>query len=77
MRRARGRRRSRAPGLGIRRPFGGTGYGAIPLDAGVEIRGFSSPDHAALPVDFDLYRADNQVPGGSYYEPFDAWLVPR
>ncbi|WP_281328847.1 hypothetical protein [Polyangium sp. 6x1] len=43
----------------------------------MEIRGFSSPDHAALPVDFDLYRADNQVPGGSYYEPFDAWLVPR
>ncbi|MDC3958819.1 G8 domain-containing protein [Polyangium jinanense] len=42
-----------------------------------EIRGFSSPDHAMLPADFDLYRADNEVPGGSYYEPFDAWLVPR
>jgi hypothetical protein len=42
-----------------------------------EVRGFSSPDHPSLPADFDLHRADNHVAGGSYYEPFDAWLVPR
>jgi hypothetical protein len=44
-----------------------------------EIRGFDSADadYAALPADFDLHRADNRVAGGSYYAPFDAWLVPR
>ena len=42
-----------------------------------EIRGFSSPDFPALPQNFDLYRPDNTVAGGSYYAPFDAWLVPR
>ncbi|AUX30699.1 uncharacterized protein SOCE836_028100 [Sorangium cellulosum] len=30
-----------------------------------------------LPADFDLYRADNEVEGGAYFAPFDAWLVPR
>lgn len=42
-----------------------------------EVRGFNSPDYADLPADFDLYRRDNEVAGGAYYEPFDAWLVPR
>jgi hypothetical protein len=42
-----------------------------------EIRGFSHPDYSALPVNFDLYRKDNQVAGGSYNAAFDAWLVPR
>ncbi|NUP10954.1 MAG: hypothetical protein HOW73_33325 [Polyangiaceae bacterium] len=43
------------------------------------IRGYSSDDpaYSDLPADFDLYRADNEVDGGYYYEPFDAWLVPR
>jgi hypothetical protein len=42
-----------------------------------EIRGFSHPDYPALPANFDLYRRDNQVAGGSYHAAFDAWLVPR
>lgn len=42
-----------------------------------EVRGFSSPDYPDLPANFDLYRRDNQVAGGSYFESFDAWLVPR
>lgn len=44
-----------------------------------EVRGFQSADasYAALPKDFDLYRKDNQVAGGSYYAAFDAWLVPQ
>jgi hypothetical protein len=44
-----------------------------------DVRGFDSadPDYASLPDDFDLYRRDNMVAGGSYYAPFDAWLVPR
>jgi hypothetical protein len=42
------------------------------------VRGYSSDDpaYADLPESFDLYRADNEVAGGYYYEPFDAWLVP-
>jgi hypothetical protein len=58
--------------------------GVLPFDFGQtfnrysiwEIRGFSSPDYPDLPENFDLYRADNEVEGGSYYAPFDAWLVP-
>ncbi|NUP13187.1 MAG: hypothetical protein HOW73_44680, partial [Polyangiaceae bacterium] len=42
-----------------------------------EVRGFSSPDYPSLPANFDLFRPDNTVAGGSYYAPFDAWLVPR
>jgi hypothetical protein len=42
-----------------------------------EIRGFRHPDYPALPINFDLYRKDNQVAGGSYQAAFDAWLVPR
>lgn len=42
-----------------------------------EVRDFSSPDYPSLPADFDLYRADNRVAGGSYHAGFDAWLVPR
>ncbi len=42
-----------------------------------EVRGFSHPDYPTLPANFDLYRRDNQVAGGSYYAVFDAWLVPR
>jgi hypothetical protein len=59
--------------------------GTMPFDFGGqrnkfalwEIRGFSHPDYSALPVNFDLYRKDNQVAGGSYNAAFDAWLVPR
>ncbi|MCY1065140.1 hypothetical protein OV090_10230 [Nannocystis sp. RBIL2] len=59
--------------------------GVLPFDFGQtfnrhsiwEVRGFSSPDYPDLPPDFDLHRADNEVEGGSYYAPFDAWLVPR
>ncbi len=59
--------------------------GTVPFDFGDhvnkyslwEVRGFSHPDYPALPANFDLYRRDNQVPGGSYYPAFDAWLVPR
>jgi hypothetical protein len=42
-----------------------------------EIRGFHHTDYPTLPVDFDLYRKDNEVSGGSYNADFDAWLVPR
>jgi hypothetical protein len=42
-----------------------------------EIRGFQHSDYPNLPVNFDLYRKDNQVSGGSYNADFDAWLVPR
>lgn len=35
------------------------------------------PRLPTLPVNFDLYRKDNQVAGGSYQAAFDAWLVPR
>lgn len=42
-----------------------------------EIRGFHHPDYASLPVNFNLYRKDNQVAGGSYSAAFDAWLVPQ
>jgi hypothetical protein len=44
-----------------------------------EVRGFSHPDadYADLPADFDLYRRDNQVAGGTMHAGFDAWLVPR
>jgi hypothetical protein len=42
-----------------------------------EVRGFQSVDYPDLPADFDLYRADNEVPGGSYHADFDAWLVPK
>jgi hypothetical protein len=42
-----------------------------------EVRGFESADYPELPADFDLHRADNQVPGGSYHADFDAWLVPK
>lgn len=59
--------------------------GILPFDFGQtfnfhslwEIRGFSSPDYPDLPADFDLYRSDNEVEGGSCFAPFDAWLVPR
>ncbi|WP_437329818.1 G8 domain-containing protein [Sorangium sp. So ce381] len=59
--------------------------GVLPFDFGQtfnrystwEVRGFSSPDFPDLPADFDLYRADNEVEGGAYFAPFDAWLVPR
>ncbi|MFZ6180849.1 hypothetical protein [Nannocystis pusilla] len=59
--------------------------GVLPLDFGqtfnrrsiCEVRGFSSTDNLDLPPDFDLRRADNEVEGGSYDAPFDAWLVPR
>jgi hypothetical protein len=59
--------------------------GVLPFDFGWqankhsvwEVRGFFSPDHPDLPADFDLHRKDNQIAGGSYYAPFDAWLVPR
>lgn len=42
-----------------------------------EFRHFSHPDYPDLPENFDLYRRDNEVEGGKYYEEFDAWLVPR
>ena len=44
-----------------------------------EVRGFSHPDaeYADLPVNFDLYRRDNEVAGGNYDARFDAWVVPR
>jgi len=44
-----------------------------------EVRGFQHPDaeYQDLPADFDLYRRDNQVAGGSHHAGFDAWLVPR
>jgi len=42
-----------------------------------EIRGFSHPSYPTLPANFDLYRKDNRVTGGSYHAGFDAWLVPR
>ena len=42
-----------------------------------EVRGFQSVDYPDLPADFDLHRADNEVPGGSYHADFDAWLVPK
>ncbi len=42
-----------------------------------EVRGFTSADYPNLPKSFDLYRRDNTVAGGSYFAPFDAWLVPR
>jgi len=59
--------------------------GVVPFDFGNhvnkysvwEVRGFSHPDYPTLPANFDLYRRDNQVAGGSYYAVFDAWLVPR
>jgi hypothetical protein len=61
--------------------------GVLPFDFGWhenrytkwEVRGFQSadPSYAALPADFDLYREDNQVAGGSYFAAFDAWLVPQ
>ena len=59
--------------------------GTVPFDFGNhvnkyslwEVRGFSHPDYPTLPANFDLYRRDNQVSGGSYYPAFDAWLVPR
>ena len=49
------------------------------LHAVWEVRGFSHPDaeYADLPADFDLYRRDNEVAGGSYDARFDAWVVPR
>jgi hypothetical protein len=60
-------------------------HGTIPFDFGAqqnkfatwEVRGFSHPDYPALPANFDLYRKDNKVAGGSYHAGFDAWLVPR
>lgn len=42
-----------------------------------EVRNFSHPDYPDLPANFDLYRRDNEVAGGSYNADFDAWLVPR
>ena len=42
-----------------------------------EVRGFHHTDYPNLPENFDLYRRDNEVAGGSYYADFDAWLVPR
>jgi hypothetical protein len=42
-----------------------------------EVRGFSHPDYPNLPANFDLYRRDNFVSGGSHHAEFDAWLVPR
>jgi hypothetical protein len=42
-----------------------------------EVRNFSHPDYPSLPANFDLYRKDNPVAGGSYFADFDAWLVPR
>jgi hypothetical protein len=42
-----------------------------------EFRNFSHPDYPDLPENFDLYRRDNEVSGGTYHEEFDAWLVPR
>jgi hypothetical protein len=42
-----------------------------------EIRGFQHVDYPNLPANFDLYRRDNQVAGGSHNADFDAWLVPR
>jgi hypothetical protein len=42
-----------------------------------ELRNFTHPDYPDLPENFDLYRRDNEVEGGTYYEEFDAWLVPR
>jgi hypothetical protein len=59
--------------------------GVVPFDFGDhvnkysvwEVRGFSHPNYPALPANFDLYRRDNQVPGGMLYPAFDAWLVPR
>jgi hypothetical protein len=42
-----------------------------------EVRSFSHPDYPDLPRDFDLYRKDNEVSGGSYNAEFDAWLVPH
>ncbi|MFZ6180895.1 G8 domain-containing protein [Nannocystis pusilla] len=59
--------------------------GVVPFDFGWhqnlntvwEVRGFSHPDYPDLPANFDLYRADNMVAGGSYHADFDAWLVPQ
>jgi len=59
--------------------------GVVPFDVGDqknkfgvwEIRGFVHPDYPTLPANFDLYRRDNHVAGGSYRADFDAWLVPR
>lgn len=61
--------------------------GVLPFDFGWqanrhsiwEVRGFASDDatYADLPANFDLLRSDNEVAGGAYYAPFDAWLVPR
>jgi hypothetical protein len=42
-----------------------------------EVRGFVHADYPDLPANFDLYRRDNQVSGGSHNAEFDAWLVPR
>ncbi len=42
-----------------------------------KIRNFSSPDYPNLPANFDLYRRDNTVAGGSLNTDFDAWLVPQ
>jgi hypothetical protein len=41
-----------------------------------EVAGFSHPSMPNLPANFVLYRKDNQVPGGCYHAPFDAWMVP-
>jgi hypothetical protein len=59
--------------------------GIVPFDFGDppnfhtvwEIRGFAHPDYTELPADFDLYRIDNEVAGGSAHTEFNAWLVPR
>jgi hypothetical protein len=61
--------------------------GVVPFDFGWaknratvwEVRGFTHPDaeYSDLPEDFDLYRRDNEVQGGSLHAGFDAWLVPR
>lgn len=59
--------------------------GMVPFDFGTtfnrhsvwEIRGFESPDYPELPTNFDLYRPDSTEPGGSFFAPFNAWLVPR
>jgi hypothetical protein len=60
-------------------------HGTLPFDFGAqrnkfaiwEVRGFSHPDYSGLPANFDLFRKDNKVAGGSYHAGFDAWLVPR
>jgi hypothetical protein len=59
--------------------------GAKPFDFGWatnkhttwRILGFLHADSPSLPKNFDLFRKDNQVAGGSYNASFDAWLVPR